>query len=463
MNRTPKVLLVFALVVCLFIIAGAVGIALSIAQRPSAPKAEVITRNTLQEAERAHSAHRQSVETARAELSPKLGIPEDWSFDAAFEEWSKGRYEVLGDFMTRYLAESGTASASAVADLARAIESRNEIDAFTAQFHPGQHGTDGVLRNLEEFLRTSEDLKWAAVAMRNRLYFHEYELDASYYDDQFVLGTGRQNLTRALATRAVFEARAGECQQALDTFAALAEFALQVGEEPYLANISVRCTIEEIADYALWIIFDSCELDEAALAPVRSLIERRKDASVLYARIREDAALYDVREYFWDDVDDSLDPVSRWMLSLARPNFSQGITAAADRLISLLERPYHEMRDAIENVYDDPNYGHGVSFFLESANDTVRDHLRSALTAEALRVAIALKRHKAANGTYPDSLDALIPAALDAVPLDMATGEPVKYVVLDEGFLLLPPLDPEHYYEGGVYTELHTVLWRAMR
>jgi len=47
---------------------------------------------------------------------------------------------------------------------------------------------------------------------------------------------------------------------------------------------------------------------------------------------------------------------------------------------------------------------------------------RTNARLELLRLAVALERHKSAKGAYPETLDALIPAYLDEIPLDPFTG-----------------------------------------
>ncbi len=58
-----------------------------------------------------------------------------------------------------------------------------------------------------------------------------------------------------------------------------------------------------------------------------------------------------------------------------------------------------------------------------------RTHLNTAI------VAVAAARYRQDHGEYPASLNALVPAYLDAVPLDPVDGEPLRYRVFDGGFV----------------------------
>jgi hypothetical protein len=67
------------------------------------------------------------------------------------------------------------------------------------------------------------------------------------------------------------------------------------------------------------------------------------------------------------------------------------------------------------------------------------EHLALARIASA---AVALRRHKLDHGSYPPSLEALVPAFLARVPLDPFTGRPLKYLAEGEGFSLSAEVMP---------------------
>ncbi len=70
---------------------------------------------------------------------------------------------------------------------------------------------------------------------------------------------------------------------------------------------------------------------------------------------------------------------------------------------------------------------------LESAILTAK---RGEFLAEGARCVVAVHRYHAEHGAWPASLDALVGEFLDAVPLDMYTGEPLQYERTEEGFKL---------------------------
>ena len=63
--------------------------------------------------------------------------------------------------------------------------------------------------------------------------------------------------------------------------------------------------------------------------------------------------------------------------------------------------------------------------------------------------ATALERHRLATGTYPASLDVLVPRYLDRVPSDPMTGEPLRYVRAADGTFKLYSVGLDGIDDGG--------------
>jgi hypothetical protein len=60
-----------------------------------------------------------------------------------------------------------------------------------------------------------------------------------------------------------------------------------------------------------------------------------------------------------------------------------------------------------------------------------REAQMTALRVDGIRVAIAAKRHQMRSGTWPESLDALVPGLLAAIPADRFSGRPLRYRLED--------------------------------
>lgn len=69
-----------------------------------------------------------------------------------------------------------------------------------------------------------------------------------------------------------------------------------------------------------------------------------------------------------------------------------------------------------------------------------------------LQTAIALHRYQLQAGRYPESLDALVPEFLDALPIDLFSDEPLIYRREGDGFVLYS-VGPNFIDDGGVTAE----------
>ena len=67
---------------------------------------------------------------------------------------------------------------------------------------------------------------------------------------------------------------------------------------------------------------------------------------------------------------------------------------------------------------------------------------------DGLLPGIALEVYRRQRGTYPDSLDALVPQFLPKVPADRITGEPIRYRIVD-GRPLIYSVGADRKDDGG--------------
>ena len=75
--------------------------------------------------------------------------------------------------------------------------------------------------------------------------------------------------------------------------------------------------------------------------------------------------------------------------------------------------------------------------------------LRAHTLVQCARTAVALERWRLAKGTYPESLAALVPGLLPAVPHDVIDGQPLRYRRTEEGGYLLYSLGLDAKDDGG--------------
>ena len=77
-----------------------------------------------------------------------------------------------------------------------------------------------------------------------------------------------------------------------------------------------------------------------------------------------------------------------------------------------------------------------AAMMIPNINKAAQITARNQTAADEALIACALERYRMANGSYPDSLDALVPKFLEKLPHDIITGEPLKYHRGDNSFVL---------------------------
>jgi hypothetical protein len=77
-------------------------------------------------------------------------------------------------------------------------------------------------------------------------------------------------------------------------------------------------------------------------------------------------------------------------------------------------------------------------------------YTRGQVWLDEARIACALERYRLAHGGYPDSLDALVPDCIEAVPHDVINGESYRYRVRTDGTFLLYSVGWNQKDDGGL-------------
>ena len=75
---------------------------------------------------------------------------------------------------------------------------------------------------------------------------------------------------------------------------------------------------------------------------------------------------------------------------------------------------------------------------------------RAQAACEEAETACALERYFLLHGTYPESLEALVPTLLDRVPTDVIDGAPLRYRRTDDGRYLLYGVGWNGRDNGGI-------------
>jgi hypothetical protein len=135
------------------------------------------------------------------------------------------------------------------------------------------------------------------------------------------------------------------------------------------------------------------------------------------------SALLAGRKELYDIYNASLDLAER---ELVTPHWLLGpeVVSASVELEQRLDSPRGRVRYAPLKV------------LMPAISNAAQAGRRAAEARDATLVMIALEIHRRATGTYPASLDALVPSLLPAVPPDGADGKPLRYARRGESYIL---------------------------
>ena len=125
---------------------------------------------------------------------------------------------------------------------------------------------------------------------------------------------------------------------------------------------------------------------------------------------------------------ESIDPVQRIVLTEKMVDFQRKEEAIGRHAL-----PYN-----LFAAIAVPNYTKAVQTF--ALNQT---------RADEAQIVCALERYRLAHGTYPESLNELVPQFIDKLPHDIIGGQPLKYRRTTDGQFLLYSIGWNEADDGG--------------
>jgi len=122
------------------------------------------------------------------------------------------------------------------------------------------------------------------------------------------------------------------------------------------------------------------------------------------------------------------------------------------RYQNLTAMPYHESREQWERTERALSTGKGMGLISALIFPALGRVAETAVTADArhslARLALAMERHRSEKGAYPESLDAVAPAFIPAVPPDPFDGKPLR-MARSDGAIVLYSAGPDAKDDGG--------------
>lgn len=124
--------------------------------------------------------------------------------------------------------------------------------------------------------------------------------------------------------------------------------------------------------------------------------------------------------------------------------------AAADEKA---RRVFPDRRERLDSRLEKMGWFHPYTVFsrmlIPALSGAIRRSARMQTNVDAARVAIALERHRLANGALPEALDVLVPRFLGKIPTDLFDGKPLRYRRNADGSYILYSVGWNQIDDGG--------------
>lgn len=102
------------------------------------------------------------------------------------------------------------------------------------------------------------------------------------------------------------------------------------------------------------------------------------------------------------------------------------------------------------NSYRPTSYNLFAGLLLAALDKGAKKSAFAQTHVNLARIACALERFRLANGSYPESLDALLPRFITKLPHDVINGQPLKYRRTDDGRFVLYSVGWNEADDGGI-------------
>jgi hypothetical protein len=274
--------------------------------------------------------------------------------------------------------------------------------------------------------------------------------------------------TRLLGLQAVLMAESGNVQGALEMLQRDLKFAPRISEEGLLIDFLIAIADTRMLIYSLAGVCQGQAVDEATLV---SLIDGLDPGAW---RLRMAQTISGERVSGLENGSDIITGrtsalaiekgIDRLFYWLVRPILKAEIIWRLEqwnRWEQIADRPYFQQREALRT---DAEYNGQVPWYFKftgyqgGAYGTVfMKHATLEASLLATRSGLACRLYKKRNGSYPESLEALVPGILKEVPVDPFTGKPFTYRREGEGFIVYS-LGSNEKDDGGRSTYMITQL-----
>ncbi len=330
-----------------------------------------------------------------------------------------------------------------------------------------------VLGALEEYKPVLEELRLASQRLYSR-----FAVDYDAEDPISILLPHYlvlQRVCRVLEIRASAELALQMPDAAFEDVRLMAYLVGSTRMEPFLMGVMSRGAMLKRTEQIIWEGLAGRNWTEAQLGEIETELKKNMELEELERGLQAERAAFGEKAFRYirahknvlRDWIASMDEARPLTYLLAGPSgwFYQeqtsyhrlydkrvlaGLEASAGRLHP---RVIDENRKALDNEFQHSSFWHHVGFARIMVGEVTKTMRRGAISqnhVDQTRIGCALERYRLANGKYPENLESLAPQFIDRLPLDVCSGKPLKYRLIQKGRFVLYGVGWNEVDDGGV-------------
>jgi hypothetical protein len=370
----------------------------------------------------------------------------------------------------------------------RALAKTNSENEFPVAPQPQTPAAD-VLLALSKYNSTIEELRQAGRRPASRLPLN-YENRTRAASEMLPLLADLKRCVQVLQLRASAELQNGESEKALDDVKLMLRLNDSLRTEPYLISDLVRIAVTSITLQPIyeglakhqWTEAQLVELDQALakvdfLTDFQSALRSERAGSIANVDYFRQRRLEFIQLLFagnrdvqndnstWEKAGDSLRMTGIYLGFYLMPGgwlYENELAIAQTQQLWDSKMVDVEQRTVSPETMEQAGKsteGRRVTPWnflsresLSAIAGTARKSARIQVEVDLARTACALERYRLAHGEYPETLDALMPQFVKAVPNDIFGGKPLRYRLNSDGNFVLYSIGWNEKDDGGFFS-----------
>jgi len=262
-----------------------------------------------------------------------------------------------------------------------------------------------------------------------------------------------RSASRVLSVEAALRAKAGDAKGALDDVRLMLRLRMPLDHEPILISRLVAYALDGMAASTLHGVLDECPADAAAARAIVAELEGREERNgPLRALMGETAAILDIFDR------GGVEYVALWMGNGQRSGPRAWVrrkvstlrwSMPSDKYMSLATmrelRRQAKMSVAERRTTPLPALPSAQSgrpravltqMFVPPLMRALKQQGEADCKVALVRAALGVEMYRAEHGAFPETLEAVVPQYLEAVPVDPYDGKAIRYSAADGGFVV---------------------------